>query len=97
MLAFLFLFHPAFSNMSKTSGGDIQETREDTERIQISCSVKGYHECRFSVDLGEEFLIYKKIGSRGRTFKVTNTRGQFDFVRFSLISSIGSKIELTAK
>ena len=75
--------------MSNTSGGDIQETREDTARIEISCSVKGYQECwcsvkdyqecQFSVDLGEEFLIHKKISSRGRVFKVT--RGQFDFVR----------------
>ena len=35
----------------------------------------------FSVDVGGEFLIYKKIGSRVRAFNITNTRGQFDFVR----------------
>ena len=52
--------------MLKTSGSDIQETQEDTARIEISCSVKGYQECRFSVDVGEEFLIYKKIGSKGK-------------------------------
>ena len=52
--------------MLKTSGSDIQETREGTARIEISCSVKDYQECWFSVDVGEDFLICKKIGSRGR-------------------------------
>ena len=50
--------------------------REDTACIEITCSVKGYQECIFTVDVGEEFFIFKKIGSKGRAFKVTNTRGQ---------------------
>ena len=60
--------------MSKKSGSDIVETREDTARMEMLCSVEGYQKCRFNVDMGEEFLIYKKIGSRERAFKVTNTR-----------------------
>ena len=60
--------------MSKKSGSDNLETREDTAGIEISCSVEGYQKCRFNINVGEEFLIYKKIGSRGRAFKVTSTR-----------------------
>ena len=40
----------------------------------ISCYIEGYQNCRFNVDVGEEFLLFRKIGSRGRAFKVTNTR-----------------------
>ena len=47
------------------------EEREDTACIEITCSVKGYQECNFTVDVGEEFFI----GSKGRAFKVTNTKG----------------------
>ena len=75
--------------MLKASGSDIQETQEETARIKILCSVKGYQECRFSVDVGEEFLIYKKIGLRGRVFKVTDTQGRFNFVR--LVQKSNSK------
>ena len=57
------------SEMSNT------EDREDTTCIEITCSVKGYQECNFTVDVGEEFFIFKKIGSKGRAFN------QFDFVR----------------
>ena len=53
------------SEMSNT------EEREDTACIEITCSVKGYQECNFTVDVGEEFFTFKKIGSKGRAFKVT--------------------------
>ena len=55
------------SEMSNT------EEREDTACIEITCSVKGYQEYNFTVDVGKEFFIFKKIGSKGRAFKVTNT------------------------
>ena len=58
------------SEMSNT------EEREDTACIEITCSAKGYQECNFTVDVGEEFFIFKKTGSKGRAFKVTNTKGQ---------------------
>ena len=32
----------------------------------ITCTVKGYQECRFTVDVGEEFFFHKKLGSQGR-------------------------------
>ena len=32
--------------------------------------VKGYHECPFSVELGEWFLAQKKRGDRGNALKV---------------------------
>ena len=73
--------------MLRTSGSNIQETREDTACIENLCSVKGYQECWFSVDVGEEFLIYKKVGSRGRAFKVTNTRGQLGHLEQTLLVS----------
>ena len=92
LLALLFSFHmwphafkPGFQCMSKMSGSNIQETGEDTARIEISCSVKGYQKYQLCVDAGGEFLIYKKIGSGERAFKVTNTRGQFDFVWLVLL------------
>ena len=56
------------------------EEREDTACIEITCSVKGYQECNFTVDVGEEFFIFKKIGSKGRAFKVTNTKGQLGYL-----------------
>ena len=43
------------SEMSNT------EEREDTACIEITCSVKGYQECNFTLDVGEEFFIFKKI------------------------------------
>ena len=64
------------SEMSNT------EEREDTACIEITCSVKGYQECNFTVDVGEEFFIFKKIGSKGRAFKVTNTKGQLGHLAY---------------
>ena len=49
------------------------EEREDTACIEITCSVKGCQECNFTVDVGEEFFIFRKICSKGRAFKVTNS------------------------
>ena len=37
------------------------EEREDTACIEITCSVKGYQECHFTVDVGEEFFIFISI------------------------------------
>ena len=70
------------SEMSNT------EEREDTACIEITCSVKGYQECNFTVDVGEEFFIFKKIGSKGRAFKVTNTKGQLRHLERTLVSPL---------
>ena len=66
-------------NHVENVGSDILETREDAARVEISCSVIGYQECRFSVDVGWEFLIYKKIGS---------TRGQLGHLERTLVSPL---------
>ena len=70
------------SEMSNT------EEREDTACIESTCSVKGYQECNFTVDVGEEFFIFKKIGSKGRAFKVTNTKGQLGHLERTLVSPL---------
>ena len=45
-------------------------------------------ECNFTVDVGEEFFIFKKIGSKGRAFKVTNTKGQLGRLERTLVSPL---------
>ena len=56
--------------------------------IEITCSVKGYQECNFTVDVGEEFFIFKKIGSKGRAFKGTNTKGQLGHLERTLVVTL---------
>ena len=48
----------------------------------ISCDVKGYQECLFDVDIGEEFEIKSKIGSKGRAFKLCDKRGQLGHLQY---------------
>ena len=52
--------------MSKTSGSDIQESRGDTAGIEISCSVKGYQECRFRILLDVVRLVRKSNSQQNR-------------------------------
>ena len=59
--------------------------------IKIICAVKGYQECRFRVDLVES--IFKKIGSKGRAFKMTNTRDQLGHLEHANEKWIPNKIE----
>jgi len=56
--------------------------------LRISCVVKGYQECPFQVDIGEVFYAHKKIGSRGRAFKVTNGRGQLGHLEKGLVTPL---------
>ena len=35
--------------------------------------VKGYHECPFSVEVGERFVAQKKRGDRGNVLKVVDS------------------------
>ena len=62
-------------------------------RFEIIRAVKGYQECCFTVDLVEELSIFKKIGSKGREFKVTNTRGQLGHLEQVNKKWIPNKIE----
>jgi len=38
--------------------------------ILIEGVVKGYHECPFTVRMRESFVLEKKIGNRGKAFRV---------------------------
>ena len=60
----------------------------ETAFLEITCTVKGYRECRFTVDVGEEFFIHKKFGSQGRAFKVINTRGQLGHLERALVAPL---------
>ena len=43
--------------------------------VSFKCIVKGYQECRFDVKDGEVFRVLKKIGEKGRAFRIANERG----------------------
>ena len=49
-----------------------------TEELELSIRgiVKGYHLCRFQVNVGERFAASKKTAEHGNAFKVTSERGQ---------------------
>ena len=51
--------------------------------VNVKCVVKGYQEWLFDVKEGEEFKVSKKIGEKGRAFRVLNELGQ---------SSVGKKM-----
>ena len=44
--------------------------------VSFKCVVKGYQECRFDVKDGEVFNVLKKVGEKGRAFRIVNERGQ---------------------
>ena len=44
--------------------------------VIFKCVVKGYRECHFDFKDGEFFKVLKKIGVRGRAFRIANKRGQ---------------------
>ena len=50
--------------------------------------VKGYKECHFDVKEGEKFKVLKKIGEKGRTFRVVNERGQLGHLQRELVASL---------
>jgi len=49
--------------------------------MKIHCVVKGYHECLFDAEVGEQ----KNIGSRGQALKVCNSRGQLGHIQGELV------------
>lgn len=55
-------------------------------RVEIRCVAKGYQECPFVVNEGEEFVAQRKHGARGRAFKVTNARGQLGHLERVLVA-----------
>ena len=60
----------------------------ETASLEITCTVKGFQECLFTVDVWEEFFIHKKFGSQGRAFKVINTRSQLGHLELVLVAPL---------
>ena len=69
-----------------------QEVREEA-LLNIRCVVKGYHPCRFEVNVGEVFTANKKRGERGNAFKATsfkvvNNRGQLGHLQSDFVDPL---------
>ena len=56
--------------------------------VSFKCIVKGYQECRFDVKDGEVFRVLKKIGDKGRAFRIVNERGQLGHLQRELVASL---------
>jgi len=56
--------------------------------VSFKCVVKGYQECRFDVKEGEEFKVLKKIGEKGRAFRVANERGRLGHLQRELVCEL---------
>ena len=54
--------------------------------VSFKCIVKGYQECRFDVKDGEVFRVLKKIGEKGRAFRIANERGQLGHLQRELVA-----------
>lgn len=63
-------------------------TQKEESVLKIKCVVKGYQECKFSFEVGEEFCVFKKYGDRGRAFRVTNGRGQLGHIQKELVAPL---------
>jgi len=42
--------------------------------VSFKCVLKDYQESRFDMKEGEEYKVLKKIGEKGRAFRVVNER-----------------------
>ena len=56
--------------------------------VSFKCVVKGYQECRFDVKEGEEFKVLKKIGEKGRAFRVVNECGELGHLQRELVCEL---------
>ncbi|XP_068752947.1 uncharacterized protein [Montipora capricornis] len=56
--------------------------------VIFKCIVKGYQECRFDVKDGEVFRVLKKIGEKGRAFRIANERGQLGHLQREQVASL---------
>ena len=56
--------------------------------LNIRCLVKGYHFCRFEVNVGEVFTANKKRGERGNAFKVVSHHGQLGHLQSQLVDTL---------
>lgn len=70
-------------------GESIMSEEERNVNLQIfNVVVKGYHECLFSVQVGERFTAQKKRGDRGNAFKVMGDQGQLGHLQRDLVSPL---------
>jgi len=56
--------------------------------LNIRCIVKGYHLCRFEVNVGEVLTANKKREEQGNAFKVVNQRGQLGHLQSELVDPL---------
>ena len=64
-----------------------REKRDEKVDLRVECIVKGYHECQFTTYVGEEFLASKKLGPKGKAFRVSNSRGQLGHLQSELVNA----------
>lgn len=74
--------------MSKLMVPSQSDSQPENTRIKIHCAVKGFHECPFTIDVGEEIFTHKKHGSKGRAIKVSSERGQLGHLQRELVSPL---------
>ena len=58
--------------------------------VEIHSEAKGYHECPFQVEMGEQFVVMQKFGNKGRAFKISNDRGQLGHLERDLVDLLWS-------
>ena len=59
------------------------------ELVTIKSVFKGYQECRFDVgdvEDKEKFEVLRKIGEKGRAFRVVKERGQLGHIQRELVA-----------
>ena len=64
-----------------------QKVREEV-LLNIRGIVKGYHLCRFELNIGEIFTASKERGERRNVFKVVNHRGQLGHLQSELVDPL---------
>ena len=50
--------------------------------------VKGHHDCQFNTYVGEEFVASKKLGPKGKAFRVTNGGGQLGHLQIEVVNAL---------
>ena len=62
------------------------EERDEKVVLRVDCIVKGYHDCQFNMYVGEEFVASKKLGPKGKVFRVSNGRGQLGHLQIEVVN-----------
>ena len=75
----------------QANGGHASADREEIVRataLRVNATVKGYHECNFTVAVGEYFSIGRKRGERGNALRVYNEMGQLGHLQKELVDDV---------